>query len=637
MLGAVAAVTISALATPPDALAQPVPSDATSAPTSLSTEQGDDPATPPATPPDDPTDVEDDPSPTPTPSPTDTGDETEDEPDEDATATDDPSPAPTTTPQVRPSVRRSGIPVGTVLLAVAVLALAGLLAWVTVRRGGPNGPTPPGGTAPPARTSSPLAPVDDRVVIAFLLDLGEALVDAGDAVDRIGSTLRAVARRQGLRDVGIVVLPTALIISVPGRESLQTDVTAAGGTALRLDQSAAVLRVVDEALDGRLGPTEGRARLAAIRSSTPPVRAPAALAGHALTALGLAMVLRGGPLEVGLAAALGLGVGVLQLVVAPRESSFRPFLPLVAAFLVATSVFLAVRFEPSLEILPPLIAPLIPFLPGGLLTIGTLELATGQAVAGVSRLASGGLRLVLLAGGIIGAAQFVGIPGTPDAVLDAAATGPSGLVGGLLPWVGVALFGIGLSGSRAAPRALLPWMLVILYVAYAAQIVGGLFFGNALSAFFGAFAMTPVAVYAARQKLGPPALVASLPGFWLLVPGALGLEGVTRILSESGIQGLAALVTAGAAMVGIALGILLGLFVAAPETWRPRGPRGRHGQGGRGSGPPAGSSQGQAEDEDGEHRQHDDDEPGDGQPVAGPVGEQHGHRGLDREEGGEHP
>jgi uncharacterized membrane protein YjjP (DUF1212 family) len=506
---------------------------------------------------------------------------------------------------IRPSVRRSGIPAGTIAFAVVVLAVVALGAFLTGRRTrSPASGRPPAGvtaTGPdvdaagagpvtevlPAReaASIPKAPSGsdasseatsaqgdgaplDRHVVAFLLELGAALIDAGDAVNRVGATLHSVARVQGLRGVGIIVLPTALIISVPGWGSVQTEVTTAGASRLRLDQAEAVLRLVDEARSGDLDPAEGRAELAAIRSSNAPVRRPLAIVGHAVAATGVALILRGTGLELVLAATLGAGAGTLQLLLAPRRSDLRPFLPLAASFLVATTVFLVARADPDLATVPPLVAPLIPFLPGALLTMGTLELATGQALSGVARLGSGGLQLVLLAGGIISAAQFVGIPAPTVAVAGATPAGWGGTVGVLAPWVGVGLFGLGITWAYAARRSSVPWILVVLFVAYAGQVLGGVFFGNALSAFFGAFAMTPVVVYAARRRFGPPSLVAFLPAFWLLVPGALGLEGVTRILGEGGIQGLATLATTGTAMIGIALGILLGLLVAAPDTWR---------------------------------------------------------------------
>jgi uncharacterized membrane protein YjjB (DUF3815 family) len=112
-------------------------------------------------------------------------------------------------------------------------------------------------------------------------------------------------------------------------------------------------------------------------------------------------------------------------------------------------------------------------------------------------------------------------------------------------------------------------ILVVLYVAYAGQVVGGAFVGSALSAFFGAVAMTPVAVLLARQGLGPPTLVSFFPGFWILVPGALGLEGVTRIIGNDGFVATGTLTTTATSMIGIALGVLLGLAISTPDPERP--------------------------------------------------------------------
>jgi uncharacterized membrane protein YjjB (DUF3815 family) len=123
--------------------------------------------------------------------------------------------------------------------------------------------------------------------------------------------------------------------------------------------------------------------------------------------------------------------------------------------------------------------------------------------------------------------------------------------------------GVGVLASQGARTVSLPWVLVVLYVAYAGQVLGGLFFGTTVSAFCGAVAMTPIAVLAARHPSGPAALVSFLPGFWLLVPGAVGLAGVTSLLDEDRVQGLSTLVTMGTSMIGIALGVLLGLTIGS--------------------------------------------------------------------------
>jgi uncharacterized membrane protein YjjB (DUF3815 family) len=73
--------------------------------------------------------------------------------------------------------------------------------------------------------------------------------------------------------------------------------------------------------------------------------------------------------------------------------------------------------------------------------------------------------------------------------------------------------------------------------------------------------MTPVAVFVARQRTGPPALVSFLPAFWLLVPGALGLIGVANVL-EGDLGATSTIITTVATMLAIALGVLLGLAMS---------------------------------------------------------------------------
>ena len=285
--------------------------------------------------------------------------------------------------------------------------------------------------------------------------------------------------------------------------------------------------------------------------------------GHVCATVGLAAILRATWVEVVLAALLGVVVGAFRLWTRRLSSSYQPFVVLVAATAVSTSVFALTRVMDDLLTFPLLIAPLATFLPGGLLTIAVFELATGQIVSGASRLASGGLQLVLLALGIVAGSQLVGVPAG-----DLGST-TGGTVAVLTPWIGVAVFGVGLVwfyGARSSARV---WILLVMYVAYAGQVIGGLFFGSALSAFFGALAMTPVAVLAARRPNAPSPLVTVLPGFWLLVPGALGLDGVTRLFGAGGVAATGVLVTTVTSMVGVSLGVLLGLLLLASDPERP--------------------------------------------------------------------
>lgn len=473
-----------------------------------------------------------------------------------------------------PAVRDSSIGAWSIALAAVVLLLAGLVLWLVYRRHEDEGSARAPAVPPPAELTLELPPVlvtDATVAVTtepsesrtgagigtedvrFLVDLGEAMIDSGAPVTHVQSVLHQVADRLGLESTQVVVLPTVLLVSLPGEATVQTAVAAAGTTKLRLDQIDAVYEVVDDATTGDLRPDDGRARLRALRASVPPRGPLVRTLGYVVLTLGLALLLGGSAADLLVAAALGLGVGSVQLLATRVPLTYTVFAPVVCSFGVALAVFLLARSVPDVDVFAPVVAPIVTFLPGALLTTSAIELATGQMISGAGRLAAGAMQLVLLAIGIVAAAQLVGVPAS---TLD---TGVVHKLGALAPWIGVAVFGAGMVLHQCARPSSFGWILLVLYVAYAGQVIGGLFFGGVLSAFVGAVAMTPVAMFAATQRNGPPALVSFLPAFWLLVPGALGLLGVTAFISEERLEGLTTLVTTASTMIAIALGVLVGL------------------------------------------------------------------------------
>jgi uncharacterized membrane protein YjjP (DUF1212 family)/uncharacterized membrane protein YjjB (DUF3815 family) len=464
-----------------------------------------------------------------------------------------------TRPAVSASVQDSDIPLGSVLIALGVLAAVVIGVLTRVRR--QPGDLASGAAGPPLHVEEADRPAaapagagglsaGDPKTLEFLVELGGALLDAGGAVSH------------GIHDLGVLVLPSTLVLSLRRGGSVVTEVRASTAVPLRLDQVDDVLRLVRDAEDGSLTAAEGRRQLDRIRTS-PRRRGSHLLVAYSVSTIGLAMVLRGDWVEVVAAGVLGSVVGALRLVTAsPQKAAYQAFWPLVAAATASASAFALGRLVDGLAVFPVVVAPLVTFLPGALLTIGVLELSTGQVVSGASRLAAGMMRLVLLALGILAGARLVGVDG------GAIRSGAGGVVAAVSPWIGVALFGVGFSWFNGARRSAQSWILVVLYVAYAGQVLGGLFFGSSLSAFFGAVAMTPVAVLASRRPSGPTPLVTFLPAFWLLVPGALGLQGVSLIVGD-GLGGVEALVTTLISMVGISFGLLLGLVIAGVDPSRP--------------------------------------------------------------------
>jgi uncharacterized membrane protein YjjB (DUF3815 family) len=131
-------------------------------------------------------------------------------------------------------------------------------------------------------------------------------------------------------------------------------------------------------------------------------------------------------------------------------------------------------------------------------------------------------------------------------------------LGSWAPWAGVAVFGVGVYIHTSAPRRSLPWLLVVLFTARAGQLAGKHIIDATLSGFIGAAVMVPVAHLVAHARTAPPARVMFLPSFWLLVPGTIGLIGITELVGENPEAGSQNLGTALVAIPAMALGILVG-------------------------------------------------------------------------------
>lgn len=479
------------------------------------------------------------PAPAPTPTPT-TGGAGADEEDDGAGTT--------RRPATPPAVTSSPVPWGQLVAALAVV-VAGAVAVVVLaaRRAAAAAGEPDA----PAADAGPPAPPEE--VLRLMVTSGEAMIDAGHTVSSVAETLDDIAAAHGIPGAETVVLPTALLVSVPQDRAVATAAVTTGRRPLDLyqvDDLADVLR--DATVPGSgVAPATLAERIAAVREEPRPFGPLARLAGYLLLSVGLAALLGGSWVDLLVAGALGVAVGAVQIAVPPLSSGVQVALTVAVAFGVALAVLLLARGVPHLGVLPSVVAPLALFLPGGLLTTGVLELAAGQMLSGGGRLAAGTMQLALLAGGIVGAAALVGVP-----ELDLA--GSDQPLGPLAPWVGVVLFGVGTMAFRCGRPRTTGWVVLVLLVAYGAQVVGGAFFGGELSAFVGALAMTPVALVVARFPSGPSPLVSFLPAFWMLVPGALGLVGVATLL-DGGAGGVSTLVSTAATMLGIALGVLLGL------------------------------------------------------------------------------
>ncbi|WP_127794791.1 threonine/serine exporter ThrE family protein [Agromyces sp. LHK192] len=390
---------------------------------------------------------------------------------------------------------------------------------------------------------------DDAMLRQFLLGLAEGLNAAQESVDRIGERLAEIAAAYDRRDIQFVVLPTMIIVDSGAGQGGRVGLRTAVNPQFRLDQIAALYELVALARAGSVDPERGIERLNQIGAMRPRHRWQVRVLGHAILTTGLALLLT--PTWQGLLVAFGLGA-VLGLAKLIRSPTLQLVFPVVAAFVSAITVFLLSEVVPIGNPLELLIAPLVTFLPGSALTTATMELAAGQMIAGASRLITGLVQLALLSFGILAAGTVVGVGAWSYEVL--------GGSGDQLPWwtaaAGVLLIAVGDLLHFSAPGRAFGWVLLALVVAYFGQAIGELIAGATVSGFVGALAMTPVVLWISDLRRGVPSQLTFLPAFWLLVPGAAGVAGLTEAFgTESGVGDF---VTALTSIMAIALGVLIG-------------------------------------------------------------------------------
>ncbi|MFF2553683.1 threonine/serine exporter ThrE family protein [Nocardia sp. NPDC058058] len=419
-----------------------------------------------------------------------------------------------------------------------------------LRRVSASGPEVPAEDAP-----EPEEPPVSADLLDLLRHMGVALIASGETTNQVQRILDDLARRYDADEVHFFVLPTGIFVRVHDSRGSAVDLLDASVDTLRLDQIAALYKLIDQIKNKVPPPPMATAALAAILRSPPPTAVWLMLLGNVVLTLGLGLMLN--PTANALLGYIVIGLVVqLLIMLADRMPLLSLGLPVVAGGAVT---MLAFGFPHALgggnpqQLLVPGVSAL---LPGATLTNGSIELATGSMVAGASRTIYGLNKLFLLAFGVFIGLQLLGPnhPNPPEHMHQ---------LGWWAPILGVLLIGFGHSWRSSAPPKSLPWLLVVLYAAFAAQKLGVQIGGGLLGSFLGGMVAVPAAYLVQRNRNAPPTQVTFLPAFWMLVPGGIGLTGVSQLVAESNANGLHVLVTTTLTVAAIALGVLVGSGIAA--------------------------------------------------------------------------
>lgn len=392
--------------------------------------------------------------------------------------------------------------------------------------------------------------------LEFLSAMAAALSRYGETADALENGLRDCAARLGVY-AEFFATPTAVFVSFGPSGLQQTVLLRTREATIDLRGLSAVHDVLDRVRGGHLTAEQGLAELNLVMAAPPHFPWYAGVASSAVGAASFDLLLGGTWPEAGMAATVGLAVGVL-VALGRRFARLARLTELLAGL---TASLLALAWGHLVRDMSPAtvaLASLILLLPGLGITLGVAELASRQLAAGSARLAGASVTLLNLSiGSFLGTSILMeldvmprthvpDVPTTLAMLVAAAALSTVALliatnsrVGDL--WLIAVSVGIALVGGRFGA-----WLVgATLGVAVASLIVG--LWSNG---------------YARLARR--PAALALIPGLAVLVPGSLGFRGISSFLR----QATGGLEVLGAVLV-IAAGLVVGLLVA-DATLAPR-------------------------------------------------------------------
>lgn len=399
---------------------------------------------------------------------------------------------------------------------------------------------------------------EDADVASMLRHIGIALVEVQQPTQVVRTRLLHIAGRYTTSQVRVVALPTVLMVQV-GAEDVAIESSTRGTT--RLDLAARVDAIARLAGAAAISPAAACDALKTAREMRPRFGHLAEILGYVITTVGFGVLINPTWTAVPWYALLG-AIAVAIVVLAKPLPGLSAGVPAVAAFVVTVLAATFITGATDSALLHVVSPPLVALLPGLALTIGAMELASAELIAGASRVVYGLTQLMLLVFGVslgYGLTDHIKQPPAPT----------------MGPWTfyaAIIVVGFGIYLYLSAPAGSLLWLTAAVAVALVGQNIGGSFMPLPHAGALGAFLVVPFAVFATRFRGAPPTMVMLLAAFWALVPGALSFESIGEA-AASGSLDVSAIATAVGAVFSIALGTLLGwgLYTAVYERrWAPK-------------------------------------------------------------------
>lgn len=391
--------------------------------------------------------------------------------------------------------------------------------------------------------------------IGFILRLGRALHTYGYAAHRLEAVLSEASTRLGL--IGqFFSTPTSIFASFGSQEDQRTFLLRVEPGDVDLGKLAALDRTILAVARGEMSPAAGSRRVDQIVAAPPRYGPVATVLAFGLASAAACRFLGGGLREIGVAAVIGVIIGLMAGAIGGVPQLGRVFEPVAALIASSLAAAAGIVIGPY-SVYTATLAGLIVLIPGLTLTVAIAELGTRQLASGTARLSGAFMVFLALAFGVaLGSRLTEAIVGPP------AAAAPIPLPG----WTVVAALVVAPLAFtvlfRAEPRDA-GWILGSGVLAVLGGRLGTHLLGLELGVFVGSLVVGVASNLFARFEDRPNSIT-QVPGIILLVPGSIGYRSLASLLEREVVVGVETAFTMILTAVALAAGLLIADIVA-PE------------------------------------------------------------------------
>jgi len=394
--------------------------------------------------------------------------------------------------------------------------------------------------------------------LGFLLRLAKALHTYGLPAYELEQTMNGCAEAMGY-GIQCMSLPTSISITLmPPEGAPQTYLIRVSPGEINIDRLRKTTLVARHVINGEIGAKQGADHLKKIASSIPDYPYWVIVLAFSVVSACIARIFSGDLNDMAVSALIGFIVGIIAV-----ASKTRPMLdhllPAICAF-IATFVTLFVNHQFNMDVTSSVvvISGLIILLPGLSLTVALAELATQNLVSGTARLSGTATTFIQLAfGSALGAelSSRLGFVASQSTVSE---------ISGWSIWLAVAVASLALVPLFSARIKDFGWFLLSALSAFTVVYFATAEFGSSLGAFLGAITVGLMAKLVTRFFDIPGAMI-MMPGFIILVPGAVGYRSILALVEKDMLAGIETAFDVGVIGISLVAGFLISSLVPLPK------------------------------------------------------------------------